>query len=276
MSKIVDIQLYRSYQRTGAIKVTGIRKVFTSMLIVLLIIAGGIGIYFYYSSQAQTAAVPVTPPKPKPKIYTLSQKVSDDLLRWAQFTKNVLDTAKIKPFPAQVLSDGDMFFLAEFALSGAADIDSIISVLGKAGRIITPLDTFHAGGKWHIVLRGRIPKATGRVQLMPVRKFLRTTVMNFVDSLARAHNLEVVSRENVSGTIKIKGGSVFKYRQVVRGSPRDFAAFTGKIKELKYAAAPTSFLYELDRNPPEYNIIWGLYEYQEKKAPSGTKQTAKK
>ncbi|MCD6532425.1 hypothetical protein J7K99_08280, partial [bacterium] len=76
MSKIVDIQLYRSYQKTGAIKVTGIRKVFTSMLIVLLIIAGGVGLYFYYSNQAQTAAVPVTPPKPKPKIYPLSQKVS--------------------------------------------------------------------------------------------------------------------------------------------------------------------------------------------------------
>lgn len=276
MSRIVDIQLYRSYKKSGALKATGIRKVFTSMLVVLLVIAAGIGIYFHYSSMIQQAAVVERPPKPKPKVYSLSQQVSNNLLRWGVFSKNIFDKSRLVFQPEIVLSDKEPFFLADFVIPDWTYAESLMSAVGKVGRIITIIDTASSGDGFRVIVRGRIPRAMGTVQLMPVRKYLRATVMNFLDSLARAQGLSVLNRVGVSGDIRVKGGTVFKFRQTLAGEPSQFGLFASKVKELKYAVSPSSFMYDLTKSPPVFDIVWGLYDYQQKPAGQKPQQTARK
>ncbi len=277
MSKVIDIQLYRSYQKTGAIKATGIRKVFTSMLIVLLIISGGIGMYFYYSSKVQQAAVEVTPPKPKPKIYSLSQQVAGNLAKWIEFSGNILNNQKVSPVPRTIISDIDPYFLAEFLIPAGFSLDSISKITANAGRIVSIIDTLHQNGKLKVIVRARIPKGNAAIQPMPVKKYLRATVINWLDSLAQSKGLTPIDREPVSAEQKVKGGTVFMYRQVIAGSPDAFVQFARGVKELKYAVAPVSFMYDLSKNPAEYNIIWGLYDYQQPATGKKTSpQTAKK
>ncbi|RKZ29667.1 hypothetical protein DRQ33_08600 [bacterium] len=256
MSKIIDIGLYRSAEKHPArMKATSMRKIFTSLLIVLLIVAGGISAYFYYSSKELTGAVAEIPVQPKPKVFNLGDKVAEYLLKWAECMNNLLLIN-----PQSVASDGETFFISQFHLNNIDELDSLIGLVAKAGRIINVIDTFTEHSKLNVILRVRLPTTDESFQPQPVKKFLRTTVMNFLDSLAQSQQLTPISRTVISAEQNVKGGKVFKYRQIVEGDYRKFAIFAGKIKELKYAIAPISYSIEkLANSEGHFDIVWGLY-----------------
>ena len=262
MAKIIDIGLYHSPEKPPAqMRATSMRKIYTSLLIVLLIITAGIALFFYFSSKQQANAVSETPIKPIIKQLTLPDKVAEKLIEWDKFTNAILPLN-----PKKLVSDGEINFISVFQTSSVAQAESIIAKVSAIGRIIQVIDTSTIDGKLNIVLRGRIVKTHTQFQPQPVKKFMRTTVMNMVDSLAQNLGLTNINRQVIATNEKVEGGNRFRYRMTMNGSYQQFTAFARKIKELKYAIAPFSYLISKDTTQANFDIVWGLYDYNPPKA----------
>ncbi|MCD6594732.1 hypothetical protein J7L68_03560 [bacterium] len=271
MAKIIDIGLYHSLEKPPAqMRATSMRKIYTSLLIVLLIIAGGIALFFYFSSTERANAITEIPTKPKTKPITLSGQIARNLIEWDKFINAILPLN-----PQKVVSDGADNFICVFKIKSSMHPDSLILKVDKLGKIITIIDTSTIDGKFNVVFKGRMARVNTQFQPQPIKKFLLTTVMNFIDSLAEMHGLTDINRLVVSANEKVKGGNKFRYRLTAKGSYQQFMAFARKIKELKYAIAPVSYVIEMDSTRANFDIVWGLYDFNPP-ADDTTKVASKK
>ncbi len=260
MSRIIDIELYRSIDESAApMRATSLRKVFTSLLIVLLIVAGGIAAYGYFSTLDQVGAVVEKPTLSMQDRLTLGDEVARTLLKWGSFLSAIMPMN-----PKVLVSDGEKGFLCILESKDLADAAIQKSFLSGFAKTVALIDTFTENSTLYTIFKGRMPRAQGEFQPQPVSKFLMTTVMNFVDSLAELNNLSNITRTMVASNEKVKGGTRFRYKFTAQGTFQQFANFAVKLKDLRYAVAPVSVLIERDDTISTLEIVLGLYDYTQK------------
>ena len=260
MPRIIDIELYRTIdESTASMRATSLRKVFTSLLIVLLIVAGGIAAYGYFSTLEQVGAVIEDPTISMQDKLTLGDEVARTLLKWASFLRAVIPMN-----PKLLVSDGEKGFLCVLESQDLADAAVQRNTLSTFAKTVALIDTFTENSTLYTIFKGRMPRAQGEFQPQPVNKFLMTTVMNFVDSLAELNKLKNISRTMVASNEKVKGGTRFRYKFTAQGTYQQFANFAVKLKDLRYAIAPVSLLIERDDTLSNLEVVLGLYDYTQK------------
>ncbi len=269
MANIIDIDLYSSPEDIGSpLRATSMRKPYTSLLYVLLFLAVGVVVYFYFSSQENVSAIVETPaPKPQVKKPPLSVIVKQNLSRWSLFVKGAVVFK-----PEILVSNGSEEFLCYFSAQSQNDMwalkDSLRSI-SKAPQIV---DTMTVNGKLKFVIRGKLKPSHQRNPLQPVQKFMRTTVMAFIDSLATAKGISKPERMQI-GVDKIAGGEIFKYKMSAEGNLLQIGRFFSDIIKIDYSISPLALAIEQTDSLYSLEVIWGLYNFAK---PADTTKVAKK
>ncbi|MCD6124196.1 hypothetical protein J7J62_03375 [bacterium] len=258
MAKFAYINLYRSHEQPDpAQRASSVRKLYTSILTVTMILTVATVIYFKSSTQIIRAEL-VEPSKMEVvKRKSLRMVISK---RKARFTRLVL---KLKALPPETLiTDGDHHFIAVYSL---VDIGGIKSVLDKLNQLeLSPaiIDTQTSGGRIIVTIRGINPPALSTKRPAPIPPYERTSIMNRIDSLAMSKGLEFLGpRENIA-IKKDAVREVFLYRTSLGGSYDSLAAFFAGVSRLRHAVIPEKFLIGKKEKDYELNVIWGLYFFK--------------
>ncbi|MCD6417356.1 hypothetical protein J7M00_01065 [bacterium] len=258
MANIIDIDLYSSPEDIGSpLRATSLRKPYTSLLYVLFFLTVGMVIYFYFSShEYQGAIAEAPPPKPLPKKPPLSVIVRKNLVRWSSFIKGVVVFK-----PEILVSNGEEEFLCYFSSSSIDEawrIKDSLKSISKAPQII---DTATVNGEFKYVIRGKLKNAPHRNPAQPVQKFMRTTVMNFIDSLAAAKGLAKPERIQI-GISNVEGGECFRYMMSSSGSLIRIGRFFSDVIKIDYSISPQALAVEKTDSLYSLKAIWGLYDFQ--------------
>lgn len=257
MAQIIDIDLYRSADDMASpLRATSLRKPYTSLLFVLLFIAVGTGMYFVLSSSrySETDAV-VEKPIQKTHKPPLSVIVRRNLNRWANFSKNAMALN-----PINITSDGEEGFLCSFSSSSFEEAWAIRDSIKKFGKAPMIIDTITVSDTFRFVIRGKLKPSHQFNQGLSVEKYLRTSTMNFIDSIAIAKGMTKPDRIAI-GIEKVKGGERYKYKFSSNGTTTQIRKFFNDIVRTKYCVSPLALSISQNDSLHSLQIVWALYTF---------------
>ncbi len=272
MARIIDITLYRSEEGPSApFRATSLRKLYTSMLIVLLVIALGTGGYFYFSSLEQVGAVAETPPasKPaKPSKPSVGRRLAQRRAAWRKFL-----TKAFRLGPREIVGIGDEF-IALFSCSSVDEAVAIRDSLQGICRALRIVDTATVSGAFEFVCKGRVGAAGGGPPPKSVAKYMRPAVMNAIDSLAEARGLVGIVREPVA-VEQVEGGQRYTYRLKAAGRPQNVAGFMEDALSTQYALVAEGFVLHRRDTTVSAEVLWGIYTFLPKADTTGAASAGK-
>jgi len=255
MPQIIEIDLYQSAEApAGSYKMTSMRKLYTSLLVVLLFIATGTAGYFVYSGQEQAGAVPDNQPtKPiKPPLGVIIRKNN---IRWAKFISEA-----IKLSPKAIVSDGDEGYLVMCSVATIEEARAIRDSIQRMSREIAVVDTFSKDEKLNVIFKGILAQSLERDSGQPVSKILRTTIMNMIDSIATLKGL-VEPKRQILDIMPIENGECYRYLFSAEGGIVQISRFFDDIENMQYCVSPSALRIQPTDSSYTLEMIWGLYDF---------------
>lgn len=254
MARILDIRLYESPKKApGAFQATNVRKLYTSLLVVLFFIASGTGAYLYFSGQQTTGAI-VESENIQPKPLPLPIKIKRLHLRWCDFVSGVLKTN-----PISVVSNGEEGFLCMIEGDNIGAAQRISELIKTMSRDVLIIDTLTVGNRVRFVLEGELAPSTDNNPGQPVPKFVRSQLMNMIDSISISRGMANPVHSTLS-VDSIEGGERFRFVFEAAGNAGQVSFFFTDLIHLQYAIAPTALKIEFIDTIYAVRVIWDLYD----------------
>ncbi len=266
MAKILDIRLYKSPKEpSGAFQATNVRKLYTSLLIVLFFIASGTGAYLYYSGQQRTGAI-VEVENIQSKPVPLPIKIKRLHLRWCNLVSGMLKTN-----PISIVSNGEERFLCMIEGDNLGSTQRTLELIGTMARGVSVIDTATVGKKLRLVLEGELAPSTDNNPGQPVQKFIRSLVMNMIDSISISRGMTNPVHRTMSMD-SVEGGERLRFLFEAMGNAGQVSVFFTDLIHLQYAIAPNAIKIDFMDTIYAVRVIWDLYDI---KPPTETVQSMK-
>lgn len=184
---------------TSPLKATAKRKLFTSLLIGLFMVAVGTAFYIHILQTSKSGSIEETLVN-QPAKKSFSQKLALSKLRTASFIKDLVAIPECR----EIYVDGDNAITILFASDTNIDIGIIRDTLNKLCRTPRLADTLRLKDTLFAVFTCLLPPSREeRPELISVEPYGRAVIMATIDSLATTLGISEISKK-IIGTYEIQ------------------------------------------------------------------------